>query len=96
MFALDAQALGGAAARIDAVVASLGCLDVAGPFGAAAAALPGAATRAACEWTATGLDAAVDTWAAHLLDLCETARRVARDAVDTAAVVADDLGTVVR
>ena len=58
MFALDPQALDRAAGRIDAVAASLSCLDLAGPFGAVEGALSGSATAAACRWTAAGVDAA--------------------------------------
>ena len=89
MFALDPQALDEAAGRIDAVAASLSCLDLAAPFGAVDGALRDSATGAACRWTAAGIDAAVDSWAEHLLDLCETARRVARDAAGTDDAVAD-------
>ena len=92
MFALDPQALDVAAGRIDAVAASLSCLDVAGPFGAVGVGLPGSATAEACRWTSAGLDAAVDSWAEHLLDLCQTARRVARDAADTDHAVAGSFG----
>ena len=92
MFALDPQDLDAAAGRIGAVAASLSCLDVAGPFGAVDRALAGSATAAACRWTSTGLDAAVDSWADSLLGLCETARRVARDAASTDQAVAGTFG----
>ena len=92
VFALDPSALDEAASRIDAVAASLACLDVAGPFGVVDGALPGSATAAACWWTATGLDAAVDSWVDHLLGLCEDARRVARDAARTDQMVAGTFG----
>ena len=92
MFAMDPHALADAAGRIDAAAASLSCLDVAGPFRAAGDALPGSATLAACRWTATGIDTALDSWAEHLVELCETARLVARDAVDTDEAVAGLLG----
>lgn len=92
MFVLDPSALDEAAGHIGAAAASLGCLDVAGPFRAAGDALPGSATLAACRWRATALDAAVDSYALQLLDLCEIARRVARDAADTDVAVAGVLG----
>ncbi len=92
MFALDPYALDEAGRRIDAVAASLACLDVAGPYGAVDSALPGSATAAACRWTAAGLDAAIDSWVDHLLGLCEDARRVARDAATTDQAVAGTFG----
>jgi len=83
VFALDPQALDGAAARIDAAAASLSCLDVTHPLRVAGEAVTGSATAAACGWTAAGVDAALDAWVAHLLDLADTARRVAGDAIAT-------------
>lgn len=94
MFALDPQALVEAAHRIDAVAASLSCLDVTGPFGVVGDALPGSVTRDACLWTSTDLEAAVDSWGERLLDLCRTARQVARDAVATDRVVGESFRTV--
>jgi hypothetical protein len=91
VFALEPRALGDAAGHVDAAAASLACLDVACPFRAAGDALPGSATLSACEWTGTGLVAAVDAFADHLVDLCETARRVAGDAVRTDEDVAERL-----
>lgn len=88
MFALDPQAIDEAAGRIDVVGASLAGLDLAVPFSAVDCALPGSATAAACCWTAAGLDAAVHSWADHLIGLCEVARRVARDAATTDRAVA--------
>ena len=94
MFILDPQALDEAAGRIDAVADSLACLDVAGPFGLVGDALPGSATLDACRWTSTRLDAAVDSWAEHLLVLCRTARQVARDAATTDQAVGESFRTV--
>lgn len=95
MFALDPPALLGAAGRIDAVAASLSRLDVTGPFELVGDALPGSVTRDACLWTATDLEAAVDSWGEHLLDLCRAAHQVARDAVATDHVVGESFRTVV-
>ena len=93
MLALDPQALDDAAGRIDAVAASLTCLDVASPFRVAGETVPGSATAEACWWVATDLEAAVDAWADHLRDLCETARLVARDVAATDESVAETLRT---
>lgn len=86
MLALDPQTLEEAAGRIGAVAAALTCLDAAGPLHRVREVLPGSAAGAAALRAATALDAAVDAWAAHLVDLAETARLVARDlqATDTA------------
>jgi hypothetical protein len=94
VFALDPRALDEAAGRIDAVAASLACLDVTGPFGLVGDALPGSATRDACLWASTDLEAAVDGWGEHLLDLCRTARQVARDAASTDHAVGESFRTV--
>ena len=91
MLALDPQALADAAGRIDAVAASLSCLDVASPFRVAGEALTGSATAETCWWVATDLDAAVDAWADGLSGLCQTARLVARDVAATDASVAATL-----
>lgn len=93
MFALDPQALDEAAGRIDAVAASLASLDVAGPFGLVDDALPGSATHDACLWASTRLDAAVDSCAERLLELCRAARQVARDASVTDQAVGESFGT---
>ena len=89
MLALDPQALDDAAGRIGAVAASLTCLDVAEPFRVAGEAVPRSATAEACWWVATDLEAAVDAWADHVSDLCETARLVARDVASTDESVAE-------
>ena len=93
MLALEPHSLHDAAGRIGAVAASLTCLDVASPVRVAASAVPGSATAEACWWVASDLDAAVDAWADHLRDLCETARLVARDVAATDESVAETLRT---
>lgn len=91
MFALDPGALVDAASRIASAAEVVTGLDVAGRFGGAADSLPGAETGSACLWSATRLEAAVDVWAEHLVDLCETARLVARDAAAVDQEVAGQL-----
>jgi len=93
VFALDPEALDGAAGRIAAAAASLTGLEVARPILEAGAALPGSETSDACLMTGTRLEAAVDDWATGLVELCETARAVARDAAETDAGVAEDYRT---
>lgn len=96
MFALDPAALDDSADRIAAAAGVLSCLDVASPFGAVTDGLEGSAAAGGSQWAASRLDAAVDAWAAHLLDLCETARQVARDVAATDHDVAVQLRPVPR
>ena len=83
MFALDPVALRDAADRLSATAGVLGCLDVASPFAAVAAELPGSAAAGGCDWVATRLAAALDCWESRLADLWETARWVAGDTTQT-------------
>ena len=92
MFSLDPDLLDGAAARIADAASTLSCLDVSGPVTAGRDGLPGSETAEGCLWLATRFDAAIDVWADKLVDLCETARMVARDAAATDRDVADDYG----
>ena len=96
MFALDPEILHGAAARVADVAAALTSLDVSGPVAASRDGLPGSKTADGCLWLTTRFDAAIDVWADNLVDLCETARMVGRDAADTDRDVADDYGAVPR
>ena len=83
MFALDPAALDDAAVRLTAAAGALACLDVSGPLGAAGDELAGSATATGCLWLATGLDAALDAWAAGVVGLSGAARQVSLDAVTT-------------
>ncbi len=96
MFALEPDRLDDAAARIAAAAGALGCLDVGSPVVASRDGLPGSETARGCLWLATRLDATLDVWAEGLLDLCDSARAVARDAVATDRDVADDHGGLAR
>jgi hypothetical protein len=92
MFSIDPELLDGAAGRIADAASVLTCLDVSGPVTAGREGLPGSETATGCLWLASRFDAAIDVWADNLVDLCETARMVARDAAEVDRGVADDYG----
>ncbi|QBR93194.1 hypothetical protein [Nocardioides euryhalodurans] len=89
MFAVDPLVLTDAAARIADAAGAVSRLEVSGALGDVAAALPGSASVEGCRWLGSRAEASLEVWAGHLVELCESARLVARDAAVTDGVVAD-------